>query len=108
MNARRRCATGVQRSWSAICSTSIRCIELLPAARLCSSTCRFRMPIFPLRFPEAIAEFQKAVDESNRIQLAVTSLARAYALAGKRAGAEKLLAELKERSGREYVSSYLV
>ncbi len=59
-------------------------------------------------FPEAIAEFQKAVDGSNRVQLAVTSLAHAFALAGKRAEAEKLLAELRERSGSEYVSSYLI
>jgi tetratricopeptide (TPR) repeat protein len=59
-------------------------------------------------FPEAIAEFQKAVDGSNRVQLAVASLAHAFALAGKRAEAEKLLAELKERSGSEYVSSYLI
>jgi len=59
-------------------------------------------------FPEAIAEFQKAVDGSNRIQLAVASLAHAFALAGKRAEAEKLLAELRDRSGREYVSSYLI
>src|SRR5437016_4311653 len=59
-------------------------------------------------FPEAIAEFQKAVDGSNRIQLAVACLAHAFALAGKRAEAEKLLAELRERSGREYVSSYLI
>jgi serine/threonine protein kinase/Flp pilus assembly protein TadD len=59
-------------------------------------------------FPGAIAEFQKAVDGSNRVQLAVASLAHAFALAGKRAEAEKLLAELRERSGREYVSSYLI
>ena len=59
-------------------------------------------------FPEAIAEFQKAVDGSNRVQLAVASLAHAFALAGKRAEAEKLLAELRERSGSEYVSSYLI
>jgi serine/threonine-protein kinase len=59
-------------------------------------------------FPEAIAEFQKAVDGSNRVQLAVASLAHAFALAGKRAEAEKLLAELRQRSGSEYVSSYLI
>jgi tetratricopeptide (TPR) repeat protein len=59
-------------------------------------------------FPEAIAEFQKAVDGSNRVQLAVASLAHAFALDGKQAEAEKLLAELKERSGSEYVSSYLI
>jgi tetratricopeptide (TPR) repeat protein len=59
-------------------------------------------------FPEAIAEFQKAVTGSNRVQLAVGSLAHAYALAGNRAEAEKLLAELKERSGSTYVSWYLI
>lgn len=59
-------------------------------------------------FPEAIAEFQKAVDASNRVQLAVTSLARAYALSGNQAEAEKLLTELQERAKNEYVSSYLM
>ena len=59
-------------------------------------------------FPEAIAEFQKAVDGSGRVQLAVTSLAHAFALAGKQVEAEKLLAELRERSASEYVSSYLI
>jgi serine/threonine protein kinase/Tfp pilus assembly protein PilF len=59
-------------------------------------------------FSEAIAEFQKAADGSNRVQLAVGSLAHAFARAGKRAEAEKLLAELRERSGSEYVSSYLI
>src|SRR5205085_4399903 len=59
-------------------------------------------------FPEAIAEFQKAVDNSNRVQLAVASLAHAFALAGKRAEAEKLIADLRERSGSEYVSAYLI
>jgi tetratricopeptide (TPR) repeat protein len=59
-------------------------------------------------FTEAIAEFQKAVNGSNRVQLAISSLAHAYAIAGNRAEAEKLLTELKERSGHEYVSSYLI
>ncbi len=59
-------------------------------------------------FPEAITEFQKAVDDSNRVQLAVSSLAHAYAVGGNRAEAQKLLAEMQERAKTEYVSSYLI
>ena len=59
-------------------------------------------------FPEAVAEFKKAVDGSHRVQLAVSSLAHVLALAGNRAEAERLLAELQERSKSEYVSSYLI
>jgi len=59
-------------------------------------------------FAQAIAEFQKAVDGSKRIQQAVSSLGHAFALAGNRSEAEKLLNELKDRSKTEYVSSYLL
>jgi len=60
------------------------------------------------RFPEAVAEFKKAVDGSHRVQLAVSSLAHVFALAGERTEAERLLAELQARSKSEYVSSYLI
>jgi len=59
-------------------------------------------------FPEAVAEFKKAVDGSHRVQLAVSSLAHVFALAGERTEAERLLAELQARSKSEYVSSYLI
>lgn len=59
-------------------------------------------------FPEAIAEFQAAVQTSNRVQLAVASLAHAYAVSGNRAEAGKLLAELEEKSKQQFVSSYLL
>jgi tetratricopeptide (TPR) repeat protein len=58
--------------------------------------------------PEAITEFQAAVSQSNRVQLAVTSLAHAYALSGNKVDARRLLAELEEKSKQEFVSPYLV
>ena len=59
-------------------------------------------------FPEAIAEFQAAVQQSNRVQLAVASLAHAYAVSGNQAEARKLLTELEDRSKQQFVSSYLL
>ncbi|HEV2835726.1 MAG TPA: tetratricopeptide repeat protein [Pyrinomonadaceae bacterium] len=59
-------------------------------------------------FPQAIAEFQAAVQTSNRVQLAVASLAHAYAMSGNRGEARKLLAELEEDSKQHFVSSYLM
>ncbi|HEX9422262.1 MAG TPA: protein kinase [Pyrinomonadaceae bacterium] len=58
--------------------------------------------------PEAIAEFQAAVIQSNRVQLSLTSLAHAYALSGNKVEARKILAELEERSKQQFVSSYLL
>jgi serine/threonine-protein kinase len=57
--------------------------------------------------PEAITEYKAAVDKSNRVQLAVASLAHAYARSGNQIEARKLLAELEERSNRDFVSPYL-
>jgi tetratricopeptide (TPR) repeat protein len=57
--------------------------------------------------PEAITEYKAAVDKSNRVQLAVASLAHAYAKAGNQIEARKLLNELEERSNRDFVSPYL-
>ncbi len=59
-------------------------------------------------FDDAIAEFQQAVTLSSRNPWAVASLGYACALCGRRAEAEDLLAELQERSSREYVPSALV
>jgi TolB-like protein/DNA-binding winged helix-turn-helix (wHTH) protein/Flp pilus assembly protein TadD len=55
---------------------------------------------------QAIAELEKAVEFSRRGPLYVAALANAYAAAGRRADAEKLLAELVRRSAHEYVTPY--
>lgn len=57
--------------------------------------------------PEAIVEYKAAVEKSNRVQLAVASLAHAYAVSGNQIEARKLLSELEERSKHEFVSPYL-
>jgi serine/threonine protein kinase/Tfp pilus assembly protein PilF len=57
--------------------------------------------------PEAITEYKTAVDKSNRVQLAVASLAHAYARAGNQIEARKLLTELEERASRDFISPYL-
>jgi tetratricopeptide (TPR) repeat protein len=59
-------------------------------------------------FHEAITEFQAAVKQSNRVQLALASLAHAYALSGNQVEARKLLTELEVRSKQQFVSSYLL
>lgn len=58
--------------------------------------------------PEAIIEYQAAVDRSKGVQLAVGSLAHAYARLGKQIEARKLLNELEERSSHHFVSPYLL
>jgi tetratricopeptide (TPR) repeat protein len=55
------------------------------------------------RMAEAIGEFQKAVELRGRNALDVAYLAYAYALAGRRSEARRLLAELEGRSRREHV-----
>jgi len=59
-------------------------------------------------FVEAISEFQAAVKQSDRVQLALTSLAHAYAASGNVAEARKILAELEQRSKKQFVSPYLL
>src|SRR6185295_9127908 len=49
-------------------------------------------------WPQAIAEFEAAVKQSDRVQLAVASLAHVYAVSGNQVEARKLLAELETRS----------
>jgi TolB-like protein/Flp pilus assembly protein TadD len=56
--------------------------------------------------PRSIEAFEQGAALSNRDPDAVRELGHAYAVAGRRADAGKILAELAERSGREYVSSY--
>jgi eukaryotic-like serine/threonine-protein kinase len=58
------------------------------------------------RYPEAVAKFQKGIELSGRGANGIASLAHAYGLAGQDREAQKILAELKNRSKTEYVSSY--
>jgi tetratricopeptide (TPR) repeat protein len=58
------------------------------------------------QFPEGIAELQKAVELAGIIAKPTAWLARAYAVSGKRAEAQKLLDGLIERSKETYVSTY--
>jgi adenylate cyclase len=55
------------------------------------------------RLAEAIGEFQKAVELRGRNALDIAYLASAYAVAGKRSEAQRLLVELEGRSRREHV-----
>jgi TolB-like protein/lipoprotein NlpI len=57
---------------------------------------------------EAIAEFQRAATLSPNVTDYKGALGYAYARAGKRAEARQVLDELKERSGRRYVSWFYV
>jgi predicted Zn-dependent protease len=50
------------------------------------------------RRDDAISEFRKAVQLSDGSPICTANLARAYALSGRRADAEQLLAGLKQRS----------
>jgi hypothetical protein len=47
---------------------------------------------------EAISEYQKAVEMSGGDQDAITSLAHAYAVIGRRAEAEKILPDLEQKA----------
>jgi serine/threonine protein kinase/Flp pilus assembly protein TadD len=58
------------------------------------------------KYAEALAYFQKGIELSGRGANDIASLGHAYGLAGRRAQAEKILIELKQRSKAEYVSSY--
>src|SRR5690606_290878 len=55
------------------------------------------------RLADAIAAYERGVELRERDALDVAELAYAYAAAGRRSAARQLLAELEERSGREYV-----
>ncbi len=60
------------------------------------------------KFPEAIAEYQRAVELSNGGDLnAVASLGHAYAVAGRRYDAEKILHDLEQKSHEGKASPYL-
>jgi len=59
-------------------------------------------------YPEAIAEFKQAANNSNDAPLAIVSLGHAYAMSRNSKEALRVLAELKEMSQRRYVSAYSV
>ena len=59
------------------------------------------------KLPEAIAEYQKAVELSNGDPAAVASLGHAYAAIGNRAEAEKILHNIEEKSKAGKASPYL-
>ena len=58
------------------------------------------------QFPEALSELQRAVDLSND-KMWMAFVAHAKALAGDKAGARKILAELETLSRRTYISPWL-
>jgi TolB-like protein/Flp pilus assembly protein TadD len=59
-------------------------------------------------FQRAIGAFRKAVAFSGRDSSCLAELAQAFAVAGKRKEASKLLHELKQMSRKTYVSAYAV
>jgi tetratricopeptide (TPR) repeat protein len=59
------------------------------------------------KLPEAIAEYQKAVELSNGDLDRIASLAHAYAAIGNRAEAEKILHNIEEKSKSGKASPYL-
>lgn len=59
-------------------------------------------------YQEAITSFQKAVAIEPVIAEPLVGLGRAYAVSGRKDEAQKVLAELNDRSKHPYVSSYLM
>jgi serine/threonine protein kinase/Tfp pilus assembly protein PilF len=57
---------------------------------------------------QAVPEYQRAVDLSQRDSDTVAGLAHVYAAMGKRAEAEKILSELQRQSKATYVSPYMI
>jgi eukaryotic-like serine/threonine-protein kinase len=57
---------------------------------------------------QAVAEYQRAVDLSQRDSDTIAGLAHAYAAMGKRAEAEKILGDLQRQSKTSYVSPYMI
>ena len=59
-------------------------------------------------YPQALVELQKAVRLSHDSPPMLGALGHAYGASGNRAGAEKILAQMKEESKDEYVSPFYV
>ena len=60
------------------------------------------------KLPEAVAEYQKAIELSNGGQDARASLAHAFAAARNRSDAEVILRDLVHKSKNSYVSPYVL
>jgi tetratricopeptide (TPR) repeat protein len=60
------------------------------------------------KLPEAIAEYQKAVELSNGDQGVRASIAHAFAAIGNKADAEKILRDLELKSKNSYVSTHVL
>jgi TolB-like protein/Tfp pilus assembly protein PilF len=60
------------------------------------------------QLPQAVAEYQKAVELSPLEQDSAAALAHAYAAAGRRAKAKEIVDELQRRSRTKYVSPYMI
>jgi TolB-like protein/DNA-binding winged helix-turn-helix (wHTH) protein/Tfp pilus assembly protein PilF len=60
------------------------------------------------QLPQAIDEYQKAIELSPLEQDSAAALAHAYAIAGRRAKAREILEELQHHSRTTYVSSYMI
>jgi TolB-like protein/DNA-binding winged helix-turn-helix (wHTH) protein/Tfp pilus assembly protein PilF len=60
------------------------------------------------KLPEAISEYQKAVQLSSGDQGARASLAHAFAAIGNKSDAEKILRDLEQKSIKSYVSPYVL
>ncbi len=60
------------------------------------------------RYSQAITELQAEKGDSVSTEEVLASLGQVYALQGKKQEAEKLLAELMQRSKKTYVSPYLI
>ncbi len=58
--------------------------------------------------PEAISEYQKAIEMSDGDQDPTAALAHVYAVTGRRAEAEKILRDLERKSKDAYVSPYMI
>ena len=64
-------------------------------------TCRGQVRLLEGRLPEAIAEFEVAVERSGGSSLSVMDLGVAYALAGRQEDAAGAIADLNERADRQ-------
>jgi len=60
------------------------------------------------KLPEAISEYQKAVELSDGDLDVIASLAHAFAVIGRRAEAKKMLGDLERKSKTIHVSSYVI
>jgi TolB-like protein/tetratricopeptide (TPR) repeat protein len=60
------------------------------------------------KFPEAVAQFERAIGLASDLHIPLGFLGHAYAVSGMDREAEKVIADLKELSERRYVSPYSI